>query len=178
MAATLPMVAPVGARAAAGDIATYAGGVGEGTATQLRQTPEYVAVSGTKVYVSDSTLAVVRVIDTTTGRETVVAGTGYGSSGDGGPATLAKLSHPTGLALDSKGDLFISDTYNNRVREVTPDGIIHLVAGIGLGGISGDGGPATAAQLLNPMGLAVDAHDNLFIADSQNNAIRRVDMTT
>ncbi len=101
---------PAAALAGAGDIATYAGGVGEEIAAQLRQVLEYVAVSGTNIYISDSTLAVVRVIDTTTGRETVVAGSGYGFSGNSGPATLAKLSHPTGLALDSKGDLFISDT--------------------------------------------------------------------
>jgi Fibronectin type III domain/NHL repeat len=178
IAGGLPLVVPARAVAGAGDIATYAGGVGEGTATQLRQVPEYVAVSGTNVYVSDSTLAVVRRIDTTTGRETIVAGSGYGFSGNGGPATLAKLSHPTGLALDSKGDLFISDTYNDQVREVNPSGIITTVAGGGLGGYSGDGGPATSAQLLMPQGLAVDAHDNLFIADSQNMAIRKVDMTT
>src|SRR5438876_5075469 len=168
---------PVGAAAGAGDIATYAGGVGAGTATQLSQTPEYLAVSGTNIYVSDSKLAVIRVLNTTTGQETVVAGSGYGFSGNGGLATQAKLSHPTGLALDSKGDLFISDTYNNQVREVK-NGIITVVAGTGLGGISGDGGPATSAQLLFPMGLAVDAQDNLFITDSHNNAIRKVDMTT
>ena len=83
---------PAGALAGAGDIATYAGGVGEEIASQLRQVLKYVAVSGTNIYISDSTLAVVRRIDTTTGRETVVAGSGYGFSGNGGPATAPMWS--------------------------------------------------------------------------------------
>jgi hypothetical protein len=179
VAAGIPLVVPVGAAAGAGDIATFAGGVGAGTATQVKQVPEGLALSGSNLYISDTNLSVVRVLDTGTGRETVLAGNGtWGYSGDGGPATQAQLSHPTGIALDSRGDVFISDSYNNRVREVKPNGIITTVAGISLGGSSGDGGPATSAQLFMPLGLAVDTHDNLFIADRMNNAIRKVDMTT
>jgi len=178
LAGSVPLLAPAPAAAGPGDIATIAGGVGSGLATQLRQVPEYLLIAGASVYVSDTAQAVVRKIDTTTGRETIVAGGGSVNNADGLPATQVRFSHPTGLAFDSKGDLFISDTYGSQVWEVKPNGIIYRVAGVGLGGYSGDGIPATTAQLSAPMGLAVDAHDNLFIADAGSNRIRTVDMTT
>ena len=107
-----------------------------------------------------------------------------GYSGDGGPAIDAQLftddlvnaetlfGLPSGLALDSKGNLYISDGGNARVRKVSPDGIITTVAGNGTRGYSGDGGPATAAQLASPHGLAVDSAGNLYIADTA--AVRKV----
>jgi sugar lactone lactonase YvrE len=105
-----------------------------------------------------------------------VAGNGIaGYSGDGGPATSAMLSHPTGVAVDAAGDLFIADTGNNRVRVVDPSGVISTAAGNGVTGYSGDGGPATSAALFQPSGVAVDAAGNLFIADSANQRVRRVD---
>jgi sugar lactone lactonase YvrE len=98
---------------------------------------------------------------------TTYAGNGKpGSSGDGGPATQAQLGWPIGLAADSAGSLFIADADQYRVRKVTPDGIISTVAGTGQAQLSGVGGPATSAGLRGPMGLAVDAAGNLFIADS------------
>jgi hypothetical protein len=105
-----------------------------------------------------------------------VAGNGtVGYSGDGGPATAAKLSqNPTGLARDAAGDLYIADGDNNVVRRVSPDGTITTVAGDGKAGFSGDGGPATAAQLDQPLGLAVDSAGNLYISDWDNYRIRRV----
>ena len=118
-----------------------------------------------------------------------VAGSGLsccsGYSGDGGPATAALLDHPAGVAVDANGDLFIADTGNNVIREVTPAGLVSTVAGNGSAGYSGDGGPATAAQLrlgntflpfgtAQVVGLAVDAHGDLFIADAGNGAIREV----
>ncbi|MBU2008401.1 MAG: hypothetical protein KJ624_00905 [Chloroflexi bacterium] len=97
--------------------------------------------------------------------------------GDGGPATAAQLSGPVGLALDS-GSLYIADGGNNRVRRVDlATGTITTFAGTGEGGYGGDGGPATAAQLSSPRGLAVDS-GNLYVADSGNNRIRRVDLAT
>jgi sugar lactone lactonase YvrE len=111
---------------------------------------------------------------TSTGIITTVAGNGtYGYSGDGGPASSAALRSPTGVAVDAGGNLFIADTGNNRIREVTSAGIITTVAGNGSGAFSGDGGPATLAGL-DPAGVTVDAGGNLFIADAGNNRIRKV----
>jgi sugar lactone lactonase YvrE len=98
---------------------------------------------------------------------TTVAGTGaVGSSGDGGPATQARLKGPYDVKVDAAGNLFISDRDDYRVRKVTPEGIITTVAGTGKGQLSGVGGPATSAGLRGPHGLAVDAAGNLFIADT------------
>lgn len=96
------------------------------------------------------------------------------SYSDGGPATSANLSEPLGVALDAKGNIFIADTGNNRVRRVTPDGRIFTVAGNGSRVYSGDGGPAINAGL-SATALAVDAAGNLFIADSFNDRIRKVE---
>ena len=107
---------------------------------------------------------------------TTVAGTGArGFSGDGGPATDAALNSTNGVAVDGAGNLFIADSGNNRIRKVDGAGIITTVAGGGGRGFSGDGGPATAAALRFPLGVAVDGAGNLFIADSSNNRIRKVD---
>ena len=94
--------------------------------------------------------------------------------GNGGPAVNATLNTPSAVAVDGKGDVFIADTENNMVREVTPDGIIRTIAGTGKPGYSGDGGEAIDARLDNPSGLAVNAAGDLFIADTVNNVIREV----
>ena len=113
------------------------------------------------------------------GTLTTVAGTGAeGFSGDAGPATSAQLDSPHSLALDPAGDLFVADTHNNRIRRIDAlTGLITTVAGTGTLGFSGDGGPATSAQLAAPLGLAFDA-TGLYIADSRNHRIRRVDLKT
>jgi len=106
---------------------------------------------------------------------TTVAGNGTaGSTGDFGPAASAELNGPEGVAMDSAGNLFIADYYNNRVRKVTPTGTITTVAGTGADGSGGDLGPATSAQFSHPTGVAVDNAGNLFIADYMNNRIRKV----
>jgi len=110
------------------------------------------------------------------GTISTIAGDGnFGWSGDGGPAGQAELSAPEGLALDAQGDLFISDSGNERIRKVS-DGVISTFAGNGNAGFSGDGGPANKAELALPMGLAVDSRGNLYIADTANERIRRVDV--
>jgi trimeric autotransporter adhesin len=109
------------------------------------------------------------------GAVTIIAGSNRsGFSGDGGPATSARLNEPHGLALDASGNLLIADRGNHRIRKVTPAGIISTVAGAGTPGYSGDDGPATSAQLNFPWGIAIDASGNLLIADYGNHRIRRV----
>jgi hypothetical protein len=122
----------------------------------------------------------VRKIAAATGIITTVAGTGTaGFSGDGRPATSARLDGPEFLAVDTAGNLYIADFGNDRVRKVAAaTGIITTVAGTGTGGFSGDGGPATSAQINGPEGLAVDITGNLFIADSYNDRIRKVAAAT
>ena len=100
-------------------------------------------------------------------------------SGDGGPAESASLSVPLGVAVDSAGNVFIADSYNNRIRLVTKaTGIITTYAGCGTEGFSGDGGAATSAALRSPCGVAVDSAGNVFIADTYNNRIRLVTKVT
>ena len=119
-------------------------------------------------------------VDGDTGIITTVAGTGEnGFGGDGGAAMTALLSYPEGVAVDSAANLFIADTDNGRIRRVDSEtGIITTVAGTGENGFGGDGGPATSASLDGPTGVAFDAEDNLFIADTRNDRIRRVDSET
>jgi len=106
---------------------------------------------------------------------TTVAGTGtLGFSGDEGLATAASLNAPRGVAVDDEGDIFIADTGNNRIRQVTPDGVIHTIAGHDSNGFIGDGGPAQAAQLDAPSGLFLDGAGALYVADTHNHRIRRL----
>src|SRR5208283_2428868 len=109
------------------------------------------------------------------GTITTVAGNGtYGYSGDGGAATSAEMRYPYGVAVDASGNLYIVDRYNYRIRKVSASGTILTAAGSGTYGSTGDGGAATAAQLANPYGVAVDASGALYIADSANARIRKV----
>ena len=153
--------------------AGFGGDNGAGSSAQLSQ-PQGVAVdSAGNVYIADTANSRVRKISGTT--ITTVAGNGTpGYGGDGGSATSAMLNSPTGLAVDSKGNLYIADLNNSAVRMVTPGGTISTVAGNGRQGYSGDNGPAIKAQLDYPQGVAVDALGNLYIADTVNNVVRQV----
>ncbi len=133
-----------------------------------------VTPNGT-IYISDTLNHVVRRF-TVGGTMTIVAGTGgqFGYSGDGGPATQAKLNQPTDIALDSLGNLYIADTGNNTIRVVSPSGTIRSFAGSGPGGFQGDGGLASEAWLNGPSGLLITAEDDVYIADTGNLRIRLV----
>ena len=95
-----------------------------------------------------------------------------GFGGDGGPAAAAQLSYPNGVALDSDGNVYIADSSNNRIRKVDPSGTINTIAGTGERGYGGDGGPATAARLSFPNGIALDSVGNVYIAGWFNRRIR------
>src|SRR5262249_13763054 len=107
---------------------------------------------------------------------TTIAGVGpSGFAGDGGLATDADLFGPGALAFDHAGNLYVADANNNRIRRIDAAGVITTVAGTGDMGPAGDGGPATAAQLFQPNGVALDTLGNIYIADTGNNLIRRID---
>jgi sugar lactone lactonase YvrE len=156
----------------AGETEGYSGDGGLATAAQLRLPYDVVFDSAGNRYIADSNR--IRKV-TTAGIISTVAGVSInGFGGDGGLATAAKLGEPMGIAVDSTGNLYIADLHNHRIRMVTPTGIISTIAGNGNWGYTGDGGLATAAQLNNPSGMAVDSAGNLYIADSYNNRIRKV----
>lgn len=99
---------------------------------------------------------------------------GSSNIGDGGPATSAQITNIQGIALDSAGNLYLTDTDNARIRKVAANGTITTLAGTGVAGYSGDGGPAASAQLNLPYGLAVDSTGAVFVADLGNNRVRRI----
>ena len=146
------------------------------TAAKLNQ-PVGVAVDAAgDIFIADTDNSVVRKVDQASGIITTIAGNGTtGYSGIGGLAVNAELNRPNGLTVDSFGNVFIADTYNNVVREVDASTkLIFTVAGTGIGGSSGDGGLATAARLNEPTGIAVDGSGNLYIADYNNDVVREV----
>jgi uncharacterized protein (TIGR03437 family) len=155
-------------------VLSYSGDGGAAIAAEL-SAPQAVAVdSAGNFYIADTANNVVRKV-TTGGVISTIAGNGKaGYGGDGSAATGAQLNSPQGLAVDAGGNLYIADTQNARVRKVTAGGTISTVAGNGTPGFGGDNGTATAAQLNIPVGLAVDASNNLYIADFTNNRIRKV----
>ena len=164
---------------------SYSGDGGPATAAGFFEPFGLVVDGNNNLYIADFFNNAVRKVDIT-GIITTYAGNGYhhgsglgGYSGDGGPATAAELYDPEGIALDSHGNLYIADASNMVIRMVNTSGIITTVAGrnSALGGYSGDGGPATAAELSNPMGVAFDTSGNLYIADASNNVIRMVNTT-
>jgi sugar lactone lactonase YvrE len=160
----------------AGDgIEGYSGDGGLSISAKLSY-PSGVAVDASgNLFIADTDNNRIRKVGTN-GIITTVAGNGtYGYSGDGGPAASAELSYLSGVAVDAPGNLFIADTENQRIRKVGTNGIITTVAGNGRVGYSGDGGPATNAELSWPAGVAVDASGNVFFAEQDNNVIRKVE---
>ncbi len=159
----------------------YSGDGGTATAAELYNPMAVAADPAGNLVVADSNNNAIRQVDLTTGVITTLAGNGnWGYGGDNAAATSASLNDPMGVAVNASGDIFIADTGNNVIRKVAPDGTITTIAGdFALGsGYSGDGYAATGAQLNAPTGLALDDNGDLFIADSGNNVIRKVKLST
>jgi trimeric autotransporter adhesin len=160
--------------------AGFSGDNGAATSAELNS-PSAVAVdSAGNLYIADAGNQRIRMVSTGTGLIATIAGNGTGGfSGDGGPATGAELNDPQGVTVDSAGNLYIADIVNNRIRIVSAaTGTITTIAGNGTAGFSGDGGPATSAELNNPDGVTLDSAGNLYIADSANERIRVVSSGT
>lgn len=156
-------------------ISGYSGDGGLAKNAMLSYPVGLVFDSAGNLIVADSGNNRIRRIDTT-GTITTIAGTGTaGFGGDGGPALLADLDGPTGLALDAAGNLYFTDIFNQRVRKIDTGGFITTVAGNGTAGYNGDGIAATSASLNFPRGLVLDSAGNLYIADTLNFRVRRVD---
>jgi len=139
--------------------------------------PNSVALdSGGNLYIADAGNNRIRKVDMVTHMISTVAGNGTpGYMGDGGQATAAELSRPTGLYVDQAGNIFIADTWNNVVRKVDGvTGIISTIAGNGLVGFSGDGGSAVHASLNSPIAVCEDGLGNIYIADARNARVRKV----
>ena len=156
----------------------FSGDGGPATSAQLTF-PQAVAIDGLgNVYIADTYNYRVRRVDQD-GIITTIAGTGgVGTGGDGGDATNAQITQPLGVAVDGLGNVYIADNFDNKIRRVDPSGVITTLAGTGAPGYTGDHGPATAATIQKPSGVAVEGLNNVYIADSGNNCIRRVDATT
>ena len=172
---------PVSATAAPGDIITVAGGgVGDGglATSAFIQEPSSISMDASgNIYIADSHNHRIRRVDAATGIITTIAGDGVPRfGGDGGPAISASLYYPYGVSLDVSGNIYIADSYNNRIRKVdATTGIITTIAGEGTAGYGGDGGDSTAAVLNRPHGVSVGQSGDIYIADSSNNRIRRID---
>ncbi|SPF33820.1 NHL repeat containing protein (modular protein) [Candidatus Sulfopaludibacter sp. SbA4] len=162
-------------RIAGTGVSGYSGDGGPALGAQLNS-PNGVAVDSLgNIYIADTNNWRVRRVDTSGSITTVAGNGGYSYAGDGGPATLAGLRGAYGIAVDAAGSLYIADSGNQVIRKVDTSGTITTVAGNGSYGYSGDGGAATGAKLYYPYGVAVDAAGNLYIADSDNLRVRKVD---
>ncbi len=153
----------------------YVGDGGQANAAQLNNPTGIATDQYRNLYIADMNNSCVRKVVASTGKISTIAGNGiYGYSGDGGNAVSAELSTPFSVAVDASGNVYIADRNNSCVRMVNPSGIISTFAGTGVLGNSGDGGAANQALLGEPIGVAVDASGNVYIADYYYNCIRMV----
>ena len=157
-------------------LAGFSGDGGPATSARLGDRVEGLAVDGEgNIYIADTGNYRIRKVDRS-GIISTIAGTGsFRTGGDGGPARVAGLTAIGGLAVDAVGNLYVADTWDDRVRRIDTNGIISTVAGTGDAGRSGDAGPAIDARLDKPKGVAVGPAGNIYIADTDNHVVRRVD---
>ena len=161
--------------------AKFRGDGGLATDASIRKAYDVALDSAGNLFIADTHNHVIRKVEATTGIINTVVGQGFsaGFSGDGGLATDARLNAPTGVYVDESGNIYVVDTKNDVIRKVdATTNIINSVAGNGTAGFSGDGGLATLAQLDYPEAVWVDSSGNMFIVDTNNCRIRRVDATT
>ena len=151
----------------------FSGDGGPATAAQFIVPGDVCFDSAGNLYVADAGNSRIRKISAS-GTITTIIGGGQLFSGDGGPATAVQLNSPLGSPVVIGGNLYVSDSQSNRIRRIAPDGTITTVAGTGTPGNTGDRGPATNAQLNLPYGLAADAAGNLYVADANNVAVRKI----
>ena len=157
----------------------YSGDGSPATDAMLASPIAVTASADGDLYIADHRNSRIRKVDAATGIINTVAGTGQqGFRGDGGPATHAAISLPRDVAPDADGSLYVADGANNRIRKVDPDGTITTVAGTGETEFSGDGGPAHLANLSMPYSIALDCEGNLYIVDTGNRRIHRIDAST
>jgi trimeric autotransporter adhesin len=165
-----------------GIISTYAGttttgymGDGGPATDAFLERPASIAFdAGGNLYIADNMNHVIRKIDAS-GYISTKAGTGtQGYTGDGGPATAATFNIPSGIALDHIGNIYVADSGNNVIRKIDTSGIVTTFAGTGTGSYTGDGGPAASATFFGPVGLAIDAGGNIYVADHINNVVRKI----
>ncbi len=154
--------------------AGYSGDGGPATAALLNMPSKIVLDATGNILFVDNGNARIRKI-TTAGIISTIAGNGIaGNTGDGGPATAAQINASPGLAIDILGNVFFNDVVKHTIRKISASGIVSTIAGCGLSGYMGDGGPATAARLSDPAGMALDGAGNLYVAEYTNNCLRRV----
>ena len=160
--------------------AGYSGDNGAATSATLYYPVGVSLDASGNVYIADTNNNRIRKVTVSTGIISTIAGTGTGSySGDYGAATSATLYYPFGVSLDASGNVYIADSYNNRIRKVTVStGIISTIAGTGSTSYSGDNGAATSAALYYPVGVSLDSSGNVYIADSDNNRIRKISVSS
>jgi len=160
--------------------AGYSGDGGMAVNAQVNN-PFGVALDASgNVYIADAANNCIRMLNMTTGIISTIAGNGTaGATGDGGLAIAAELNNPTGVAVDAAGNVYVADQANNKVRKIAvATGVITTIAGNGTAGYSGDGAAAASAELSSPYSVALDAGDNVYIADAGNNRIREINVST
>lgn len=160
-----------------------AGGTGDGGPANLAQLnyPQDICIdTAGNIYIADFLSHKIRFINKANGIISTIAGNGTsGFSGDGGPALNAQLNGPSGVCVDSLGNVYISDSYNQRIRKVNKStGIITTIAGTGIGSFSGDGGPAISAEISYPMGIIMLNNNLLLFAEKQDPAVRLINLST